>query len=301
MDATSLAAELAERLRAGAPLRTAWHKTARAHNLDAGIASRHGVEVPSVLEDLGPAGRSVAAAWELAELTGAPLADVLSVCADAAGAEQDAAAARDIALAGPRTSARILSGLPPLGLLGASALGVDVLGQVTGGGIGTASALVGVLLWVAGWGWSARLVRAASEQLRGEDPVVLDLAAAALAAGASVPTVLTTLGRVSEDPDLCDVARFLVLGLAWERAWGARHSSALAQCLRPAWTSGAGAVALLRRRSERLRAGASRVALQAAGRLGARLVVPLGLCYLPSFVLLALVPTILAMSATWWG
>ena len=38
-------------------------------------------------------------------------------------------------------------------------------------------------------------------------------------------------------------------------------------------------------------------ALEAAARLGVRLVLPLGLCYLPAFVLVGLVPVIVSMAA----
>jgi len=38
-------------------------------------------------------------------------------------------------------------------------------------------------------------------------------------------------------------------------------------------------------------------AREAAGRLGVRLVLPLGLCFLPAFILIGLVPVILSLAA----
>jgi len=53
-------------------------------------------------------------------------------------------------------------------------------------------------------------------------------------------------------------------------------------------------VPLLERTSASLREGRIRTAREAAAALGSKLVLPLGLCFLPAFVVLGIVPTVIA-------
>jgi len=157
--------------------------------------------------------------------------------------------------------------------------------------------------------------------------VLLDLADAALGAGASVPGTLQALGRAvedprapapgggpagvrparapaAEDPDddaglgpaLRRAGRALLLGATWAEAWdGAPEVLApLVDALEPAWVDGAAPGPLLRQAAGSVRSTRHREAQEAAARLGVRLVLPLGLCFLPAFVLLGLVPVVLA-------
>lgn len=135
--------------------------------------------------------------------------------------------------------------------------------------------------------------------------VLVELAEAALRSGGSIPGTLIALGEAVGGADGVALARagaVLVLGGSWTDAWRAPETRGvpdgalrtLAAALEPAWVDGVPAGALLRRAAERVRAGRSRHAREAAARLGVRLVLPLGLCYLPAFVLLGLVPVALA-------
>ena len=67
----------------------------------------------------------LAACFDVAEATGCPLADVLTRFAAQLEAEDDADAARQTALAGPRATVRLLTWLPFLGLGLGLLLGVD--------------------------------------------------------------------------------------------------------------------------------------------------------------------------------
>lgn len=135
------------------------------------------------------------------------------------------------------------------------------------------------------------------------DPaVLLDLTGAVLASGSSVPTALRVLGDALSGvgdqalaASLRTAGELLVLGAGWEEAWeGAPPSaSALADCLEPAWDDGADPAPLLQLRARALRADAAREAEEAAAKLGVRLVLPLGLCFLPAFILLGIVPVVL--------
>ena len=137
-------------------------------------------------------------------------------------------------------------------------------------------------------------------------PVILDLLDAACAAGSSVPGALEAVafavggarGRV-----LADAAASLTLGARWAEAWTrpvaapAAGLGPVADALRAAWEDGVPPGAALRTAAGTLRRERHARSLEAAARLGVRLVLPLGLCYLPSFVLVGLVPVIVSMAA----
>jgi tight adherence protein B len=103
----------------------------------------------------------LAACFEIAEASGCPLADVLTRLAAQLEVEDDAEAARQTALAGPKATVTLLTWLPLLGLGLGVALGVDPLSVLLGTPLGTAALAAGVVLTVAGRIWSARLVRSA--------------------------------------------------------------------------------------------------------------------------------------------
>ncbi|WP_082492842.1 hypothetical protein [Arthrobacter sp. Leaf69] len=103
----------------------------------------------------------LAACFDVAEATGCPLADVLTRFAAQLEAEDDAEAARQTALAGPRATVRLLTWLPFLGLGLGLLLGVDPVEVLLGTPWGVAALAAGLALTVAGRFWSARLVRSA--------------------------------------------------------------------------------------------------------------------------------------------
>jgi hypothetical protein len=98
---------------------------------------------------------------------------------------------------------------------------------------------------------------------------------------------------------LVRAARALELGAPWDVAWAAADPvvQAVAAALEPAWTAGASPVPLLRTAADRLRSRRRAETRAAAGRLGVQLVVPLGLCYLPAFALVGLVPVVLSLAS----
>ena len=133
------------------------------------------------------------------------------------------------------------------------------------------------------------------------DPAaLLDLLEIALAAGAAIPAALTALAEAVAPAHAGDRLRAagtaLRLGAGWQEAWH-RCGPALqpiADVLEAAWTDGVDPTMLVRHRAVTIRARRSRESKKAAARLGARLVLPLGLCFLPAFVLLSMVPVLLS-------
>ncbi|WP_240630099.1 type II secretion system F family protein [Specibacter cremeus] len=133
-------------------------------------------------------------------------------------------------------------------------------------------------------------------------PMLLELLGAALDAGVSVPRALKIVAAVAA-PEIRDglavVVAGLSIGASWEHAWEpVRGSGALAglyRALSLAALTGAPAASLLYAESAQLRRGAHRDAERRAGALGVKLVIPLGLCSLPAFVCLGVVPVVVAM------
>ncbi|WP_300047861.1 type II secretion system F family protein [Trueperella sp.] len=122
--------------------------------------------------------------------------------------------------------------------------------------------------------------------------VVLDLAAAALSSGLSIPGTLKALDVAIGGAARTQTANLLLMGATWEEAWEELPRDRLREALRAAWTDGAAPVPLIQRSAQSLRLQRQRNAKEAAARLGARLVLPLGLCFLPAFILLGIVPVV---------
>lgn len=103
----------------------------------------------------------LAACFDIAAASGCPLAEVLTRLAAQLEVEDDAEAARQTALAGPKATVTLLTWLPLLGLGLGAALGVDPLSILLGTPLGMAALAAGVVLTAAGRIWSAKLVRSA--------------------------------------------------------------------------------------------------------------------------------------------
>lgn len=151
---------------------------------------------------------------------------------------------------------------------------------------------------------TARAVRGLADAEDGavRTGVLLELLAAAVRAGASVPRALETVGAAVGGADgegLRRAGAALVLGATWDAAWSGapRRLDVVRRALRPAWVHGAGPVQSLRAAGESLRQERTAAARTAAARLGVQLVLPLGACFLPAFVLVGLLPVLLSLGS----
>ncbi|MGC4175555.1 type II secretion system F family protein [Demequina sp.] len=241
-----------------------------------------------------------AVAARLSHATGAPLAPVLEACAAALREEAEAALARDVALAGPRLSARVLAWLPAVGLGLAVLVDTSVL-AVLGSPVGVALVGVGAALTLAGRCWMRRLVARASPA---PDPTGVSLHAvrAAMAAGADVASALAAVG-LAMTPEkrfwaagerLQAVALALSGGEAWAAAW-VGGPEPLERALRLAWERGSHAAPMLLAVASGEDLRRRRAAQVAAGELSVRLTIPLALCLLPAFVVVGIVPLLVAL------
>ena len=132
-------------------------------------------------------------------------------------------------------------------------------------------------------------------------PLVADLLAACLAAGASAADALRAAGNASaESAAVCrPVADRLAAGAppgeAWA-SWGQRPDlAAIARACVRAADSGAAMTAELRRAGDRARAQRRAELNRRAQRAAVWAVLPLGVCFLPAFVLVGIVPFALGL------
>lgn len=149
--------------------------------------------------------------------------------------------------------------------------------------------------------------RSRSRRWRGgrhpEDDVTeaMDLLALVLAAGSPVEVALRDVAEVLDEPlsqELRTVAVALAWGLEDEAAWRAAPPrwGPAAEALSLARRVGAQPARLLSKAADDLRRRRARRAEEAAGVLPVRLVIPLGLFFLPAFVLTTVLPVVLALS-----
>ena len=125
-------------------------------------AARHGDDIVSAMSGAADVGASaelllIGRAWQLAEVTGAPLADVLGRIDDDVAARRAQTRAVGAALAGPRSSAALLAALPALGVALGAAMGAHPIAVLFGSAHGHVLLCAGVLLDVAGVVWTARI------------------------------------------------------------------------------------------------------------------------------------------------
>lgn len=154
LDALGVAAA---ELRAGVPVGSALRDLAIARDT-AGPAAHHAALLASRDTADGLAVR-VRAAVLLADLTGAPVADLIErIEADARAADRSSATAAAQA-AGARVTVWLLAGLPAGGVALGYAIGTDPLAVLLHTPIGAACALGALLLQLAGLAWTGRISR----------------------------------------------------------------------------------------------------------------------------------------------
>lgn len=271
---------LAVLLQAGAVPTVAWRHLASIGDAHAAaVVARldDGVPLIAAIDAEGGAWRDLAAAWEVATIVGAPLAEVLRMIAETL---RDAASAADdvrIALAEPAGTARLLLWMPFAGLLLGFALGFDTLGVIVGTPAGAGCLVAGLLLVLAARGWTSRLLRRARPG-PGTPGMRAELVAVALSGGASIDRAVRL---VAESP-------------------ASRHGDddRISAVLELSHAAGVPAGELLRASASQER-HASRVdGRMRAAKLSTALLIPLGVCTLPAFLLLGVAPLLLSVLAS---
>lgn len=246
--------------------------------------------------DTGPACEDVAVVLRVAERTGAPLAETLRALAAALRRSAASDRAIRVALAGPRTSARVVLALPFFGLALGMTWGSGAVEVLVGSPVGWACVVVAGVLVLLGRGWSARLVRAATPDGHVAG-ILLDAWAVAVSGGGSWIAAGTAVQAAV-------AAAAASSSAASSSSWGGAAGDDVArlrEVLDLAGRAGVPAGGLLRRAAEDVRDDAAADGLAAAERLAVRLVLPLGVCVLPAFVLVGVVPVVVGVLSSTVG
>jgi len=288
-EVASVTQRLAVLLNAGLTPSSAWRHVAHGRPpgsvavLVAGVEEEHGGAPDRIVrasEALAPLDRqawnSLAAAWFVAGEVGAPLAGALRNHARALRMLVHVQREVATALAAPVATARMVLALPSVGLIFGTLLGFDTLGVLVGTPIGWGCVAVGGGLIVVAVRWNRRLVRSAIPT-RAAPGLECELMAVAVSGGGSLVQARTTVAS------------------ALERFGLPRDGDRLEDVLQLSHEAGVPAAELLRAEADELRRAADADARAGAAALSVQLMLPLGLCVLPAFMVLGVLPLMVAV------
>jgi tight adherence protein B len=226
----------------------------------------------------------LAAAWAVATAAGSPMAGCLRQLAasfrDAGQLQRDL----QVALAGPAATSRLVMALPVVGVVFGALMGFDTLSTLFATMPGLMCLTAGAILMLVAHRWNARLVRKA-QPTDAAPGLELELTAIAMAGGGSI-----------------DRARALVR--AAEARYGLdepKPGDAVERILDLSARAGVPAVELLLSEADQERRDARSVGQRKAATLGVTLMLPLGLCVLPAFMLLGVAPLLLSVVSSTFG
>jgi tight adherence protein B len=224
---------------------------------------------------------AVAAAWAVATVAGAPLAATLleqsASIRDLAQSQRDLA----VALASPTATARLVLVLPAVGVVFGALMGFNTLGTLVTTPLGWGCLITGGALLVAASSWSKRMLRSARP--RQQTPgLELDLLAISVSGGGAMDAARASVADA--------LARYLT-------GWSA-SDSAVDRVLELSRRAGVPAAGLLRSEAAELRRASRAEVAERAQALSVRLMIPLGVCVLPAFMLLSVVPLVITVFAS---
>lgn len=243
-------------------------------------------EIPAAEEQ---AWRGLATAWAVATDAGAPLAPTLR---DFALSLRDLAQAQreiGVALAAPVATARLVMALPVIGVLFGIILGFNTLATLFTTPVGWVCLALGAALMFGASRWNRRLVRSA--QPRDLTPgLEFDLVAIAVSGGGALDraraSVASAVGRYS--PGSSGSGSSTGSGSGTE-------DDGVAAVLDLSQRAGVPAAELLRSEAMERRRSARAEVQERAQALAVRLMLPLGVCVLPAFMILGVVPLLVTV------
>ncbi|PJM72514.1 hypothetical protein CS006_09735 [Bifidobacterium primatium] len=153
----------------------------------------------------------------------------------------------------------------------------------------------------------------------------MEMLAVAIRQGASIPRAMSVIGGVlveregdampdaaaSDDAEsdglgsrMLRVAAALNRGAEWDGAWAApapdgRYDEAMRlmkSALEPSWKHGVSPLLRIETTIEQIDLDERRSIEESAARLSVRILVPMGLCFLPAFILIGVIPSIAAFA-----
>lgn len=163
---------------------------------------------------------------------------------------------------------------------------------------------------VAIWQWPLERRPPSPDDTEARDPdeepsltLVLEMIAVAVRQGASIPHALEAVGDIISGEfgrGLAHAGRALNRGADWHGAWSvlcdegrtAASFRVLSDALEPSWRHGSSPLIRLETAIEQLDKDERSAIEQSAARLSVRLLIPTGLCFLPAFLFVGVIPGI---------
>ena len=259
-------------------------------------------------EDIARAARQIAAACALSERLGCEISGCLQAAAEAYRRERKMHDLKREAFAMPKATIRLLSALPAVTIALGELMGSRPLRFLFGSAQGLLCLLVGLIWYGFGLLWTRRMLNEfeASGDTASMVPLTLRMLHAALLQGSSIPAALVAVGEAT-DGDVAQALRLagsaLIGGTVWREAWivatrsesgaACSHPAMLiANCLESAWRHGSSPTQQLTLAARRFDQDERSAIEQASSRLSVRLLGPTGLCFLPAFILIGVVPAV---------
>ncbi|GAB2736638.1 type II secretion system F family protein [Streptomyces bullii] len=187
-------------------------------------------------------------------------------------------------------------------------VGVACAGWVLAGGL--AGVAVGLVVAVALWRWRLRRAATGADARNRDDaeaarqlPLAADLLAACIAAGAGPVIAAQAVGEALGGPVGNALARGAAEvrlggepGAAWRRLAGTPGAGPLARLLERADVSGLPAATPVARLAAEARAEWGRTATARARRASVLVTAPVGLCFLPAFIAVGVLPVVIGLA-----
>lgn len=259
-------------------------------------------------EDIARAARQIAAACALSERLGCKISSYLQAAAEAYQREHKMRNLKQEAFAMPKATIRLLSALPVVTVALGELMGSRPLGFLFGSAQGLLCLLIGLIWYGFGLLWTRHMLNEfeTSADTSSMMPLTLHMLHAALLQGSSIPSALVAVGN-STHGNVAQALRVagtaLIGGTTWREAWiiatraesratSSHPATLIANCLENAWLHGSSPTQQLTLAAQRFDQDERSAIEQAASRLSVRLLGPTGLCFLPAFILIGVVPAV---------
>ena len=193
-------------------------------------------------------------------------------------ARADAAGRLAVAEAGPRSTARLVYWLPPATLLLGQVAGLGAIEVFWRAPLSILSLVFGAILLLLANLWSSRMLRTPS---RFADEFVLDAFAVCLDGGLEVGSVRDVVAAEFDFAFGCEISLATIAELDSANRLSGETGAAISK--------------LLSTRADELRRNANYKNLERIEKLSVKLLWPLGVCVLPAFVFVSVIPISIAL------
>jgi len=244
------------------------------------------------------------------ESSGCPVAGTLDRLAAVTERQTEQSKEREAAMGAARATARVLGLLPLAGLGLGGLVGVNPLAVLVGTSWGRLLLGLGIAFWLAGMLWIRRLMagagRAAAQvEYQGTGSaeqialsLVFELIAEMVAGGAGPLRAAEVVGSAWAHIEPGPLARSLVEVAGTGSGPAEGPLAELVAAFDVAAVAGVGPAALIRAAAQDLSRSARWAGQAAAQRLTVLAVLPMGLCFLPAFIVLTVAPLVIGLLTT---